>query len=472
MTSWLIGLAIFAVHLLGLLSAVLALLSSRTSQGAIAWILSLLTLPYLAVPAYWIFGQPRFYGYVSARGERDSVLRRVLARYRSQIDPFLADARDPDVRAVEQLAQMPMTSGNRAELLIDGQATFESLFDGIDGAQDYVLIQFFIVRNDALGAELKQHLVRAAERGVRVYFLYDEVGSHQLNEGYLRDLAEQGIEVSGFRSSRGFRHRFQLNFRNHRKVLVVDGREGWLGGFNVGVEYLGHHPRHGPWRDTHLKLTGPSVLGLQEAFWEDWHWATGELINLTWQPTVTCEECHSVVIVPSGPADPQDTASLLVQHAIHSARERFWVTSPYFVPDQGVQDALRLAAMRGVDVRIMMPERPDHLLVFLSAFSFLPDMLRAGVKVYRYQPGFLHQKVMLVDDAAASVGTVNLDNRSFRLNFEITAFLPDRQFAAQVRLMLEKDFGDCRRIAVEEITSRPLWRKLVSRAAYLLAPIQ
>jgi len=255
-------------------------------------------------------------------------------------------------------------------------------------------------------------------------------------------------------------------------VLVVDGREGWLGGFNVGVEYLGHHPRHGPWRDTHLKLSGPSVLGLQEAFWEDWHWATGELINLAWQPTLTCEECHSVVIVPSGPADSQDTASLLVQHAIHSARERFWVTSPYFVPDQGVQDALRLAAMRGVDVRIMMPERPDHLLVFLSAFSFLPDMLRAGVKVYRYQPGFLHQKVMLIDDAAASVGTVNLDNRSFRLNFEITAFLPDRQFAAQVRLMLEKDFSDCRRIDIEEITSRPLWRKLLSRAAYLLAPIQ
>ncbi|MBB3330509.1 cardiolipin synthase [Halomonas campaniensis] len=471
MTSWLFGLAIFMVHLLGILSAVLALLSSRTSQGAVAWILSLITLPYLAVPAYWIFGQPRFYGYVSARGERDTVLRRVLARYREPLEPFVAETRDPDVRAVEQLAQMPMTSGNRAELLVDGEATFESLFDGIERAGEYILIQFFIVRNDALGVELKQRLQRAAERGVRVYFLYDEVGSHKLNEGYLRELASSGMEVSAFRSSRGFRHRFQLNFRNHRKVLVVDGREGWVGGFNVGVEYLGQG-RHGAWRDTHLKLTGPSALGLQEAFWEDWHWATGEVINLAWTPQASCHECHQVVIVPSGPADRQDTAGLLVQHAIHSARERFWVTSPYFVPDQGVQDALRLAAMRGVDVRIMIPERPDHLLVFLSAFSFLPDMLRAGVKVYRYQPGFLHQKVMLIDDAAASVGTVNLDNRSFRLNFEITAFLPDRRFAAEVRLMLEKDFANCRRISLDELTSRPLWRKLVSRAAYLLSPIQ
>lgn len=472
MTSWLMGLAIFMVHLLGIVSAVLALMSSRTSQGAIAWIISLITFPYIALPAYWIFGRPRFYGYVSARGERDSVLRRVLMRYREQIEPYLADVKIGEVRAVEQLAMMPLTSGNRAELLIDGEATFESIFAGIDSAEEYLLIQFFIVRNDALGLRLKHHLGRAAERGVRVYFLYDEIGSRKLSEGYLNDLHDAGVAVSAFNSSRGIRHRFQLNFRNHRKILVVDGREGWLGGFNVGVEYLGQHRRHGPWRDTHLKLTGPSVLGLQEAFWEDWHWATGEVLNLDWMPRSVCDECQNVVIVPSGPADRQETASLMVQQAIHSASERLWVTSPYFVPDQGVQDALRLAAMRGVDVRIMIPERPDHLLVFLSAFSFLPDMLRAGVKVYRYQPGFLHQKVMLIDSHSATVGTVNLDNRSFRLNFEITAYLPDQRFAAEVRLMLQKDFADCRRISYDELRNRPLWRKLVSRAAYLLSPIQ
>lgn len=472
MTSWLLGLAILLTYLLGIVSAVMALMSSRTSQGAIAWIISLVTFPYLAVPAYWFFGRPRFYGYVSARGERDSVLRRVLARYRERVGPYLADARDPDLRAVEQLAMMPLTSGNRAELLIDGQSTFDSLFAGIESAEEYLLVQFFIVRNDALGRQLKDRLIRSVERGVRVYFLYDEVGSRKLPEGYLRELAEAGVQVSPFRSSRGFKHRFQLNFRNHRKVLVVDGHEGWLGGFNVGVEYLGHHPRHGPWRDTHLKLTGPSVLGLQEAFWEDWHWATGEVIGLNWEPRVICPESQHVVIVPSGPADPQETASLLVQHVIHSANQRLWVTSPYFVPDQGVQDALRLAAMRGVDVRIMIPEHPDHLLVFLSAFAFLPEMVRAGVKVYRYQPGFLHQKVILIDDSAASVGTVNLDNRSFRLNFEITAFIPDRRFAAEVRLMLERDFAACRRIDYDELKNRPLWRKLVSRAAYLTSPIQ
>ncbi|MCH4813222.1 cardiolipin synthase [Vreelandella neptunia] len=472
MTSWLLGTGILLIHLMGIVSAIMALMSSRTSQGAVAWIISLLTFPYVALPAYWFFGRPRFYGYVSARGQRDTVLRRVLVRYRANVEPFVAPSSNADIQAVEQLAMMPLTHGNHATLLIDGQATFESLFAGIDSAQHYVLIQFFIVRSDALGQRLKHHLQRAAQRGVRVYFLYDEVGSRKLSDGYLNELISDGVAVSAFRSSRGFKHRFQLNFRNHRKVTVIDGKQGWVGGFNVGVEYLGEDPRHGAWRDTHLKLQGPSVLGLQEAFWEDWHWATDEVISLNWMAETSASTDHHVVIVPSGPADRQDTASLLVQQVIHSAKQRLWVTSPYFVPDQGVQDALRLAAMRGVDVRVMIPERPDHLLVFLSAFSFLPDMIRAGVKIYRYLPGFLHQKVMLVDSEAATVGTVNLDNRSFRLNFEITAFIPSHDFAADVEVMLENDFAQCRRVSIDEINQRSVWMKVVSRAAYLMAPVQ
>ncbi|MGO2133607.1 MAG: cardiolipin synthase [Halomonas sp.] len=472
MASWLLGVIIPLIHIIGILSALHSLMSSRTSQGAIAWIISLILMPYLAVPAYWVFGQPRFYGYVSARGHKDTVLRRALAEYRNSMGPYLASSENPDILAVERLALMPLTRGNCCELLVEGEAAFESIFAGIDAAEDYVLVQFYIIRDDALGQRLQQHLVAAAERGVHTCLLYDEVGSHRLPRRYLERLIKAGVMVSAFHSSRLGRHRFQINFRNHRKVTVVDGRWGWVGGFNVGVEYLGQHEHHGAWRDTHLKLTGPSVQGLQEAFWEDWHWATGDVLELNWTPLSSCVEDHRVVIVPSGPADPQETASLLVQHAIHSAQQRLWLTSPYFVPDRSVHDALRLAAMRGVDVRIILPERPDQLLVFLSAFSFLPDMIRAGIKVYRYQPGFLHQKVMLIDDEAASVGTVNLDNRSFRLNFEITAFLPDKTFAATIEHMLEQDLAVSRRVELSEITDRSSLSKLLSRAAYLLSPIQ
>ncbi|MCM2130656.1 cardiolipin synthase [Larsenimonas rhizosphaerae] len=474
MTAILGGVIIIIFHVLGTLSALMALMSSRTSQGAIAWIISLLTFPYLALPAYWVFGRPRFYGYVSAREERDSSLRQVLTRFRRDLTPFFSRPESDERRlvAVERLAMMPMSRGNHPELLIDGQATFDSLFRGIERAENYLLIQFFIVRDDRLGQELKRRLCRCAERGVRVCFLYDEIGSRKLPEAYLVELQTAGVEVSRFGSSRGWRHRFQVNFRNHRKIMIADGLRGWVGGLNVGNEYMGESPRYGHWRDTHMTLTGPAVLGLQEAFWEDWHWATGTILALNWTPRLSSHGDHHVVIVPSGPADHQETASLIIQQAIHGAHYRFWITSPYFVPDQGVQDALKLAALRGVDVRVLMPEHPDHLLVFLSAFSFLPDMINAGVRIYRYQPGFMHQKVFLVDNDTASVGTVNLDNRSFRLNFEITAYIPSPAFARSVEAMLEQDFKVSREVSLDEVQSRPLWRKIISRAAYLAAPIQ
>lgn len=468
------GLVILMFHTLGVLSGIMALMSSRTSQGAVAWLISLVTFPYLAVPAFWIFGRPRFYGYVNARGEKDNALRRELTRVRQHIDQHRSklSRRQHHVRAVERLALTPLTRGNGTQLLIDGHASFDSMFAGLERAEEYVLIQFFIVRDDTLGRALQTRLIDCAARGVRVCFIYDEIGSHKLPDHYLEALRRAGVEVHPFGSSRGWRHRFQVNFRNHRKVLVIDGREGWIGGLNVGIEYLGEKPSIGPWRDTHLRLEGPSVLGLQEAFWEDWFWATSEILELEWHPQVSQTQDRRVVVVPSGPADQHETASLLIQNAIHAARKRFWITSPYFVPDQGVQDALQLAALRGVDVRVMIPERPDHLLVYLSAFSFLGEMIKAGVRIYRYMPGFLHQKVMLVDHHTASVGTVNLDNRSFRLNFEITAYVIDHAFAEEVGTMFERDFGHCRELSLDEITHRPFWRKVLSRAAYLAAPIQ
>ncbi|MFC0268433.1 cardiolipin synthase [Kushneria aurantia] len=472
MTALLGGLLIVCMHLLGMLSGIVALMSSRTSQGAVAWIISLITFPYVAIPAYWIFGRPRFYGYVNARGQRDTALRRVLDQFRSKVEPTFAYPDRAELRAVERLAMLPMTRDNRCELLINGHATFASLFDGLDQAQDYVLIQFFIIRDDALGTALQERLLACLQRGVAVYFLYDEIGCHAMPDRWFRRLREAGAHVHQFGSSRGWRHRFQVNFRNHRKIVVTDGRRGWVGGLNVGVEYRGESARHGFWRDTHLVVKGPAVLGLQESFWEDWYWAAGEILTLSWQPIPSRGGRQNVVVVPSGPADPLDTASLMIQHAINQASERFWITSPYFVPDQGVQDSLKLAALRGVDVRVMIPERPDHLLVFLSAFSFLGEMIRAGIKIYRYQPGFLHQKTMLIDSHSAAVGTVNLDNRSFRLNFEVTAWVADRGFAAEVATMLEEDFDNCRLVTLEEIQRRPLWHKLAARAAYLASPVQ
>jgi cardiolipin synthase len=211
---------------------------------------------------------------------------------------------------------------------------------------------------------------------------------------------------------------------------------------------------------------------MQKSFFDDWRWATGERLKLDWLAQASERGDVATLILASGPADKLETASLMFQDAIHSARRRIWITSPYFVPDPAVVGALHLAALRGVEVRILIPNDPDHLLVYLSAFAYVGEMIDAGIQIYRYQAGFLHQKVFLIDDAAAGVGTANLDNRSFRLNFEITALFADAGVAADVERMLAADFARARRMTREELKKKPLWFRAAARAAALAAPIQ
>jgi cardiolipin synthase len=466
-------IGLFLGHVTGFLSSLDALMSTRTAPGAIAWIVSLNAMPLVAVPAYWILGRSKFQGYVIGRREDDTLLYRnlndsmlLVHRYRVMLPPG-----ERQVQAIERLAKMPLVGGNRVELLIDGEAAFRSMFEGIATAKEYVLVQFYIVRDDDLGRELQRLLQTKAREGVTVYFLYDEIGSYRLPTSFLDALVDAGVRVHRFHSTRGSGNRFQLNFRNHRKIVVVDGRYGWVGGLNVGDEYLGRNPRVGLWRDTHLKMEGPATLCLQLSFVEDWHWATGAILALDWEPVPATDSDVPVLLLPSGPADRFETASLMVQHAISSAHRRLWISSPYFVPDEGVLGALKLAALRGVDVRVLIPERPDNFLTHYAAYALVGPLLEAGVRIHRYTAGFLHAKTMLVDELASAVGTVNFDNRSFRLNFEITAWVMDEEFAREMEAMFEQDFARSRLMTVDEVSEKPWWFRAASRAAYLTAPV-
>lgn len=465
--------ALLVAHAIGFVSSLDALMSTRTAPGAVAWIVSLNTLPYVAVPAYWVFGRTKFHGYVIGRREDDTVLYGVLDEKLALLHPYSVSLPPGQrhVEAIERLAKMPLVRGNGAQLLIDGEAAFRSMFAGIESAERYVLVQFYIVRDDGVGRELKRLLEDKARAGVKVRFLYDEIGSYQLPRPYLEELAAAGVDVRRFHSTRGSGNRFQLNFRNHRKVVVVDGHTGWVGGLNVGDEYLGRNPSVGAWRDTHLRMEGPATVCLQLSFVEDWHWASGEILALDWTPVPMAGQDVPILLLPSGPADRFETASLMVQHMIHSATRRLWISSPYFVPDEGVIGALKLAALRGVDVRILIPERPDNRLTYFAAYAFIGPLLEAGVMVHRYQAGFLHGKAFLIDDLASGVGTVNLDNRSFRLNFEITAWVMDPAFASSMEAMFQADFARSRLMTWEEIAEKPLWFRAASRAAYLTAPV-
>jgi cardiolipin synthase len=472
-TRWLIAVGTVVFHVLGFFSSIHAVMSTRTSQGAIAWAVTLNTIPWAAVPAYWVFGRSKFRGYVTARHEGDAEIQHVVREAATAVTPFISTLGEEygSVRAAELLAKIPVLTDNSVELLVDGDATFASIFEGIEQAEEYILVQFYIVKDDELGRELQQRLIARAREGIRVYFLYDEVGSHRLPRRYRRELEDAGGQIRDFHSRKGPWNRFQLNFRNHRKIVVVDGRAAWVGGHNVGVEYLGQDPDFGPWRDTHIKLVGPAVQPVQLSFFEDWHWATDQMPQLDATPTPAEGGTAHVLVMPTGPADTLETAGLMFTHAIHSAVERIWIASPYFVPDEAVMAALLLAGLRGVDVRILIPDNPDHLLVYLAAFTYFQEASHTGVQIYRYEEGFMHQKAMLVDGATAAIGTANLDNRSFRLNFEITTWVVDSAFAGEVEKMFLADFARSHAMVPSDYNDRSFWFKLGARLSRLAAPI-
>ena len=334
-----------------------------------------------------------------------------------------------------------------------------------------MLVQFYMFHDDGLGRRMQRSLIERAKAGVRVFVLYDEVGSKGLPRRYSGALTAAGVQVSSFKPNQGWRNRFQLNFRNHRKMVVVDGTTGWVGGHNVGDEYLGLDPGMSPWRDTHVRLEGPVVTQLQSVILGDWYWATHELPKLDWVPREAPHGQVAALIVPSAPTQRLETAGLMFVAALHSARERIWLSAPYFVPDEAVMKALQLAALRGVDVRVITTGKGDSLAVFLAAFHYIDQLRDLGIKFYAYKPGFLHEKVALVDHDVSTVGTANFDNRSFRLNFEVTAVIVDRAFAAEMEAMFERDFAHAEVIDPADLDKRPFWWRLGVQVSRLAAPV-
>jgi cardiolipin synthase len=468
-----IGTITIAFYVAGIITAMHAVMSVRTPQGAIAWAVSLVSFPFVAVPAYLVFGRSKFEGMVQAYATRQAEIDALETQIRKNIDPWVVEAETrPGVyNAVRRLTGMALTRGNDVELLIDGEATFDSLLEGIAQAHDYILFQFYMIHDDELGRRVQQALVERAKAGVGVYVLYDEIGSNGLPASYVDTLRKAGAEVSAFNATQGVRNRFQINFRNHRKMVVVDGVTGWVGGHNVGDEYLGLDPDFTPWRDTHVRLEGPVVTQLQAVIAQDWYWATRRIPKLNWVPHAAPNADVRAIITPTAPTTQLETSGLLFVAALDSARERIWITAPYFVPDEAVIKALQLAALRGVDVRILTSGKGDSMAVHLAAFHYMHLLQGIGIRFYAYEPGFLHEKVMLIDDDISAVGTANFDNRSFRLNFEVTAVIADPAFASETESMLERDFAHAVEIDPATFSERSFWWRLGVNLSRLAAPV-
>src|SRR5882757_8814416 len=253
------GLVALLLHVLGILTAIHAIMTARTSQGAIAWALLLILFPYTTLPAYGLFGRGKFQGYIKARRAGDSQIDHIARSLEKKMHVFRMreDETDPRYGALDQLAEMPFTSHNDARLLVNGDEAFAAIFAGIEAAKSYVIVQFYIIRDDLIGRQLKRLLERKSREGIRVYVLYDEIGCYHLPRAYRREMAAAGVVILPFRTSKGIRIRFQINFRNHRKIVIVDGDVAYVGGLNVGDEYMGRSTIFGPWRDTHCEVRGP-----------------------------------------------------------------------------------------------------------------------------------------------------------------------------------------------------------------------
>lgn len=464
-------LATLFLYILGIAFALDAIWQGRTAQGTIAWIVVLIFIPIVGIPLYLLFGSRKFHGYRLARRRGDDRLNALGHQIRHSLMPFASRA-NTITQPLYNFFRLPMTHGNQCQLLINGEQTFAAMEQAIQQAQHSICVQFYIVRNDDTGQRLANALIEKAQQGIQVYFLYDEIGSHALSNTFLKKMADASIRISRFNALQ-LRHRMQINFRNHRKLLVIDGEQCLIGGVNLGNEYLN---KHSHWRDTHLQIRGPSALTFQLSFIEDWYWATQYLPRLKWQPLpatdITQNESNdtnnsAVMCINTGPADNQESASLFFSHLIHQAKNRVWIATPYFVPDIATLSALRLAALKGLDVRVLLPTNTDKWLVQQAMDSYIEELSPCGVQFYSYQPGFMHQKVLLIDQHWSSIGSANLDNRSLRINFEANALISDESFATQVEAMLLQDFEQ----SLPRAISGSRIKRLLTKTARLTAPL-
>lgn len=449
--------------------AVLAVRHARTPQGSVAWVVFLLVAPYLAVPVFLFLGSFQFEGYITGRRDSDEIITG-LKDFKKKYPAKLGENKKI-YTALEGIADIPVGSGSDMKLLIDGAETFDAIFAEIAKAKLYVLVQSYIINDDKIGRRLRDALIERAQAGIPVRLIYDAVGCAKLPKAYRTALTEGGVQVVNAHARGGPKSRFQINFRNHRKTVVVDGEVGFTGGLNMGDEYMGEDPKFGLWRDTHARVEGPIVLQLQLIFAEDWHWATRENLmpDLDWVVR-EAEAQKDAVLIATGPGDDFDSGTLFFCAMINAATERLWIASPYFVPENDILTSLKLAALRGVDVRILTPEVIDHKIPWLAALAYFDEIMEAGVQVWRYNEGFMHQKVALVDDKITSVGTINLDNRSCRLNFEATAVFFDKDCAQDLEHMFEADFARSFRLT-QKLADRGFRERHGAPIARLFSPL-
>lgn len=460
--------------------AVLIVLENRNPLKTISWVLVLVLLPILGIVFYLFFGQEyRKVKMFSRKGLKDLERLRKLTKNQLEQLPQNYQSFQESILDKRQLINLMLsnsnallTDDNDVIILKNGDQTFPAMFTALEEAKQHIHIEYYIVEDDEIGNKLRDLLIRKANDGVEIRFIYDDVGSWQLTKKYINSLRDVGVKIDCFMKVRFPQLTSRVNYRNHRKIVVVDGEIGFVGGLNIANRYMNGTKELGKWRDTHLMLKGGAVAGLQIVFMADWYFVSKEILQGAEYFRKPVPDGKKLVqIVSSGPDSDWESIGQAYFSAIASAKERVFISTPYLIPTTEILSAMKVAALGGIDIRILLPQKSDAITPKWSTDSYVSELLEAGVRIYFYQPGFMHSKLIVVDGIFSSVGSANFDFRSLETNFEVNAMIYDKEIALSLEKQFFEDLEESKEIILEEWKTRHWLDKTKQSFARLLSPM-
>lgn len=463
-----------------LLVVTMIVLENRSPLKSLGWILVLLMLPGLGIVFYIFFGQNlRKEKIIARKGLKNHEQLIALANAqinrmseKSATDHAEADKKQKLVKLLLNNSSALLTYCNKVTILHNGEETFSAILAAIESAQKFIHLEYYIFEEDNIGNQIKQLLIDKAHAGVEVRFIVDDVGSWELKKDFFELMKASGIEAESFLKVRFPWLTSKVNYRNHRKILIVDGEVGFMGGINIADRYLKGSEAFGIWRDTHMMIEGDAVNSLQTIFLIDWYFVRQvELADVKYFPLKNTMGDKALQIAASGPDSDWPAIMMGIFTAVASSENYIYIGTPYFMPSESVLLAIKAAAMGGVDVRILLPEKSDAIVTMLSTRSYIKELLESGVKIYFYQKGFLHSKIFVSDDMLTSIGSANMDFRSFEQNFEVTAFVYDSNIAMHMKYAFLNDLDDSYQVQLDKWVTRPIWEKAKESFARLFSPL-
>lgn len=459
-----------ATYFLSIITVIVVILGeNRNPVKSLAWVTILILIPAVGLILYFFFGR-------NIKNKR-MISRRNKRRLRRAIQGPAAQKRPKDLSPQsEQLAKLatsltgcPYYSSNSLRIFSSGADKFECLKQDLRSATKSIYLQYYIFENDTIGSEIADILMDKARNGVKVHVIYDHVGSFHVNSTFFKRMRSAGVEAHPFFKVTFIPLASRVNWRNHRKMVIIDGKTGYIGGMNIADRYIDGGKKFNLWRDCHLRLTGPAVAALNYSFARDWNFMGRELLEQT--PDTAPDGTIGIQSVTGGPMSQWNTLAQIFMQAITSATRRVWIQTPYFLPPEYLTKALQNAALAGVDVRIMIPRHSDSNLLSYASRSYFSECMKAGVKFYLYEAGMLHSKVMIIDDDIATIGSTNFDFRSFEHNFEGNLIIYSPEFNQSIREVFLADQKESQRMRSEAWKQRPLKQKVAESVLRLLSPI-